>query len=37
MDHRKLGTVVGYTLLLLGVSCAVAYVAGYFIFVFINC
>ena len=37
MDYRKLGTVFGYTLLALLVSCSTAYVIGYFIFVFFNC
>lgn len=37
MDYRKLGTVIGYTLIALGLSGSVAYIFGYFIYVFLNC
>ncbi len=37
MEWSKYGTVIGYTLLALALSCVTAYVAGYFLFVFLNC
>ncbi len=37
MDYHKLVATVGCILLALGISGATAYVAGYFIYVFLNC